>query len=141
VRTHHVRMDVSARPRRRECFIPGNFRKEATVRPSHGRPRGHRPTVRPSVRKLPRDNPTRMASPHRCLSSIPPPPTRRQNEMNFCFLLSYALSIFLGTSTKISLTSSLLKEWHGFVRWSVKAYFWQALAKILDLKGTDGLPK
>jgi hypothetical protein len=27
------------------------------VRPSHGRPRGHRPIVRPSVRKRPRDNP------------------------------------------------------------------------------------
>jgi hypothetical protein len=29
---------------------PGNFKKDATVRPSHGRPRGHRPIVRPSVR-------------------------------------------------------------------------------------------
>jgi hypothetical protein len=27
------------------------------VRPSHGRPHGHRPIVRPSVRKRPRDNP------------------------------------------------------------------------------------
>jgi hypothetical protein len=26
---------------------------------------------------------TRMASPHRCSSSMPPPPTRRQNQMNF----------------------------------------------------------
>jgi hypothetical protein len=26
----------------------GNFKKDATVRPSHGRPRGHRPSVRPS---------------------------------------------------------------------------------------------
>jgi hypothetical protein len=25
------------------CFILGNFRKDATVRLSHGRPRGHRP--------------------------------------------------------------------------------------------------
>jgi hypothetical protein len=42
--THrHVRADA-------HCFIPGNFKKDATVRPSHGRPRGHRPTVRPSVR-------------------------------------------------------------------------------------------
>jgi hypothetical protein len=39
------------------CFIPGNFKKDATVRPSHGRPRGHCPSVRPSVRKRPRDNP------------------------------------------------------------------------------------
>jgi hypothetical protein len=39
----------AARPRGRECFIPGNFKNDATVRPSHGRPRGHCPTVRPSV--------------------------------------------------------------------------------------------
>jgi hypothetical protein len=32
------------------CFTLGNFKKDATVCPSHGRPRGHRPTVRPSVR-------------------------------------------------------------------------------------------
>jgi hypothetical protein len=30
------------------CFAPGNFEKDATVRPSHGRTRGHRPIVRPS---------------------------------------------------------------------------------------------
>jgi hypothetical protein len=30
------------------CFIPGNFKKDAIVRPSRGRPRGHRPIVRPS---------------------------------------------------------------------------------------------
>jgi hypothetical protein len=30
------------------CFIPGNFEKDAIVRPSHGRPCGHPPTVRPS---------------------------------------------------------------------------------------------
>jgi hypothetical protein len=29
------------------CFTPGNFKKDATVRLSHGRPRGHRPIVRP----------------------------------------------------------------------------------------------
>jgi hypothetical protein len=39
------------------CFTPGNFKKDATVRPSHGRPRSHHPTVRPSVQKRPRDNP------------------------------------------------------------------------------------
>jgi hypothetical protein len=39
----------ATRPRGRECFIPGNFKKDATVRPSHGRPHGHRPIVRPSV--------------------------------------------------------------------------------------------
>jgi hypothetical protein len=39
------------------CFTPGNFKKDATVRLSHRRPRGHRPIVRPSVRKRPRDNP------------------------------------------------------------------------------------
>jgi hypothetical protein len=66
------------RPRGRECrrtmsartltcvradagiLPPGNFKKDATVRLSHGRPRGHRPIVRPSVRpsvwKRPRDN-------------------------------------------------------------------------------------
>jgi hypothetical protein len=32
------------------CFTPGNFKKDATVRPSHGRPRGHCPIVRPFVR-------------------------------------------------------------------------------------------
>jgi hypothetical protein len=43
-RTHgRVRVDAS-------CFTPGNFKKDATVRLSHGRPRGHRPIVRPSVR-------------------------------------------------------------------------------------------
>jgi hypothetical protein len=47
-RTMSARMRV--RPRGRECFIPGKFKKDATVRPSHGRPRGHRPTVCPSVR-------------------------------------------------------------------------------------------
>jgi hypothetical protein len=31
------------------CFTPGNFKKDATVRLSHGRPHGHRPIVRPSV--------------------------------------------------------------------------------------------
>jgi hypothetical protein len=55
--TLHVRADACARPRGRECFIPGNFNKNATVHPSHGRPRGHRPTVRTSVRYRPRDNP------------------------------------------------------------------------------------
>jgi hypothetical protein len=34
------------------CFTPGNFKKDATVRLSHGRPRGHRLIVR----KRPRDN-------------------------------------------------------------------------------------
>jgi hypothetical protein len=35
---------------RTQCFTPGNFKTVARVRPSHGRPCGHRPTVRPSVR-------------------------------------------------------------------------------------------
>jgi hypothetical protein len=35
------------------CFIPGNFKKDATVCPSTGCPRSHRP----SVRKRPHDNP------------------------------------------------------------------------------------
>jgi hypothetical protein len=38
-------------------FTPSNFKKDATVHPSHGRLGGHRPTLRPSVRKHPRDNP------------------------------------------------------------------------------------
>jgi hypothetical protein len=46
----HVRVDAKLCPRGRECSTPGNFQKDATVRPSHGRPRGHRPTVHPSVR-------------------------------------------------------------------------------------------
>jgi hypothetical protein len=44
-------------------LLLGNFITDATVRPSHGRLNGHRPTVRPSVRYRPRDNPgleTRM---------------------------------------------------------------------------------
>jgi hypothetical protein len=32
------------------CFTSDNFKKDATVRPSHGRPRVHRLIVRPSVR-------------------------------------------------------------------------------------------
>jgi hypothetical protein len=42
--------DAPVRPRGRGSFTPGNFKKDATVRPSHGRPHGHRPIVRPSVR-------------------------------------------------------------------------------------------
>jgi hypothetical protein len=38
-----VRADAAVLP-------PGNFKKDAIVRPSHGRPRGHRPILRPSVR-------------------------------------------------------------------------------------------
>jgi hypothetical protein len=30
------------------CFTLGNFKTDTTVRPSHGRPHGHRPIVRPS---------------------------------------------------------------------------------------------
>jgi hypothetical protein len=37
-----VRADASVLP-------PGNFITDATVRPSHGRPCDHRPTIRPSV--------------------------------------------------------------------------------------------
>jgi hypothetical protein len=43
-----IRADASASARTRVVY-PGNFQKDATVRPSHGRPRGHRPTVRPFV--------------------------------------------------------------------------------------------
>jgi hypothetical protein len=62
----HGRMCASARTHVRiradvHCFTPGNFKKDATVRPGHGRPHGHyqtvRPFVRPSVRKSPCDNP------------------------------------------------------------------------------------
>jgi hypothetical protein len=49
-----VRADACAHPRGRMCpsartlvFTLGNFKKDATVRLSHGRPRGYRPTVRP----------------------------------------------------------------------------------------------
>jgi hypothetical protein len=56
-----VRADACQHPRGRGSFTPGNFKKDATVRPSHGRPRGHRPivrpSIRPSVRKHPRDSP------------------------------------------------------------------------------------
>jgi hypothetical protein len=49
----------TARPRGRKRFTLGNFISDATMRPSHGRPSGHRPTVRPSVCYRPRDNPAR----------------------------------------------------------------------------------
>jgi hypothetical protein len=45
-RTLHVRADARVCPHGRECFTLGNFKKDAIVRPSHGRPRGHRPSVR-----------------------------------------------------------------------------------------------
>jgi hypothetical protein len=48
----HIRVDASARPCGCECFTLGNFKKDATVRLSHGCPCGHRPTARPSVRPL-----------------------------------------------------------------------------------------
>jgi hypothetical protein len=44
-------------PRGHQYFTLGNFITDATVRPSHGRPYGHRPTVRPSIRYRPHDNP------------------------------------------------------------------------------------
>jgi hypothetical protein len=44
-------------PRGRECFIPGNFITDATMHLSHGRPSGHRPIVRPSVRPFVRYRP------------------------------------------------------------------------------------
>jgi hypothetical protein len=42
-----IRADGPMSARMQICFSPGNFKKDATVRPSHGRPRGHRLTVRP----------------------------------------------------------------------------------------------
>jgi hypothetical protein len=54
-RTHcRIRADASACARTPLVFFftPGNFKKDATVRLSHGRPRGHRPIVRPSVRNV-----------------------------------------------------------------------------------------
>jgi hypothetical protein len=42
-----VRADREGHPRSQECFIPGNFITNATVRPSHGQPSGHCLTVRP----------------------------------------------------------------------------------------------
>jgi hypothetical protein len=50
----HVRADVSVLPL-------GNFITDATVSPSHGLPSGHHPSVRPSVRYRPHDNPDREA--------------------------------------------------------------------------------
>jgi hypothetical protein len=49
-----VRTDVPIYPR-------GNFITDATVRPSHGRPSSHRPTVRPTVLNRPCDNPAQTA--------------------------------------------------------------------------------
>jgi hypothetical protein len=58
----HASAQTCSRPRGRGSFTPGNFKKDATVRPSHGRlaaivRSSVRPSVRPSVRKRPRDNP------------------------------------------------------------------------------------
>jgi hypothetical protein len=51
-----VRADGQGRPRGHVCvrvdasvLLPGNFIMDATVRPSHGQPNGHRPSVRPST--------------------------------------------------------------------------------------------
>jgi hypothetical protein len=59
-----ARTDVGWRPRGHTCvhadasvLCRGNFITDAIVRPSHGRLSGHRPTIRPSVRYCPRDNP------------------------------------------------------------------------------------
>jgi hypothetical protein len=52
-----VRRDAGVHPRGRECFIPGNFITDATMHLSHGRPSGHRPIVRPSVRPFVRYRP------------------------------------------------------------------------------------
>jgi hypothetical protein len=52
--------------------------------------------------------------------------TKRNKSLElFIFSLPKAMHFlsFLGTLTKISLTSSALKEWKGSVGWSVKAYF------------------
>jgi hypothetical protein len=84
-----VRGHASARTHARVCadaavLPPGNFKKDATVRPSHGRPRGHRPIVRPSVRpsvwKRPRDN--RMPTPPelQLLYDCRTPPHKGQDE-------------------------------------------------------------
>jgi hypothetical protein len=48
-----VRADASVLP-------PGNFITDATVRSGHGRPGGHCPIVRPSVRYRPRDKPAHI---------------------------------------------------------------------------------
>jgi hypothetical protein len=77
-RMPHVRADAFLRPRGRNCprgcwdasarmrcciradasvLPPGNFITDATVRPSHGQPSGHRAIVRLSVHYRPRDNP------------------------------------------------------------------------------------
>jgi hypothetical protein len=50
-----VRADAS-------LFTPGNFITDATVRLSHGWSSGHRPSVHPSVRYRPRDNPALWAT-------------------------------------------------------------------------------
>jgi hypothetical protein len=48
----HVRAEAKMHPCGRECFIRGNFKKDATVHPSHGRAPAAivRPSVHPSVR-------------------------------------------------------------------------------------------
>jgi hypothetical protein len=55
-RNECVRADAGVRSRgyarvraNASVLPPGNFVADATVRPSHGRPSGHRPTVRPSA--------------------------------------------------------------------------------------------
>jgi hypothetical protein len=55
-RTRLVRADATRVRADASVLPPGNFITDATVRPSHGRPSGHRPIVRP------RDNAALMAS-------------------------------------------------------------------------------
>jgi hypothetical protein len=60
----------------------------------------------------------------------------------FIFFLPKATHfLFFSILTKISLTSSTLKEWEGSVIWNVKAYFKRVLTKILGLKWTSGSSK
>jgi hypothetical protein len=59
------------------CFTPGNFKKDATVRPSHGRPRGHRPIVRSSVR----------SSKNVRVTTLPMTPPFFQHFRSFLFLI------------------------------------------------------
>jgi hypothetical protein len=56
-RTRGVRVDAARVHANASVLSPGNFITDATVRPSHGRLSGHRPTVRPFVHYRLRDKP------------------------------------------------------------------------------------
>jgi hypothetical protein len=79
----------------------------------------------------------------KCARHMPLPPTRRQNEMNFCFFFtkSYAFSIFFRNFHQDLLYFKRTQRMAGLRRMAVKTCFWRAHAKFLDLAWSSGSPK